>query len=136
ARRLVLPHALDAPALAARAALRWLRSPSAEAISIAGSTVLPERVESANGGDRRIVAGVARVKDAFDAPDEPVALAAVALAGGERFVYLGPGTDPERADRAAAEARAAFETGRTPDLLRVLTARYPARYVHGLDLDG
>jgi len=133
-RRHVLTEAIDAPALALRAALRWAAFRDDRPLELGGSSVSAESWRRERLRERTFVSAIARIRDAFDGPPLAFAVAAIALPDGECFAGLGPATDGERVERAAAECAAAFLSGRTPDIVRALANRYTTRGLHGMDL--
>ena len=133
-RRLASRVALDAVALAARAAFHWVLAGKDGGTTVAGARVTAPAFHHESRGRRSIATGIARVADPFDAPDLQLSFASLSIGDGEVFAYFGPATDPDRAARAASEARAAFRAGRLPELLRTLWLRYPTRLVHWSEL--
>lgn len=133
-RRVVLQQRIDGLDVVARAAFRWLFAERPAPHEVAGAVALPEAVTRETLDGRALLCGAARLKDAFDRPDEWAMVAAIALGDGESFVFLGRAPDAERGERAMEEIRAQFRSRRLPDLIRAIQLRTPSRYVHQLDL--
>src|SRR4030095_4589174 len=102
-RQIVLRQRVDGLDVVARAAFRWLAEASPSAFESAGAGAVAEVVKREVVGDRTLVCGAARLKDAYDRPDDWISVAAVSLGDGERFVFLGRAHDAERGERAMEE---------------------------------